>query len=672
MRVSSDSSALRGVFRTVALAAGLLAAVPGSSPGQDDGAFSKRRIDASGPVISAPVRTMNIPDVLHYDLDLWFAMTEETMGGRVSMRLQLTDVQGGGTDRVVVQAAQLTVDSVRIDGAVCSVLVDVPAEEIALIPGNGRLFQEGETLLVVIDYRRLPGLKRPGSRWGYYFFRDSIGIPANLGYTMSEPSDARYWLPCHDDPSDKATADIRATVPEGYVAASNGALLGVVPRGQGRVQWQWRERHPIAPYLLCVTASRFTVSTLPFLRAEADTIPLQYYVWAADSVSTAAYLPTVHAMMTGLSALFGPYPFDKYGMTAIVPFGFGGMEHQTITTMNRYLKTDERVVVHELAHQWWGNLVTCATWPDIWLNESFATYAEALWEEWKGGKTALRSYMVNDLEHFFFGSWLGAVYDPEGQGYNLFDDLVYSKGAWILHTLRGVIGDSAFFGTLHAYRARHAGGNATTDQFRSVVDSVTGTSMAWFFDQWIYGKGWPVYGIRHTERGDSVLVTITQEQQSSWPVFRMPLVLKLIGEGRDSTVTVLNAERSQVYGFLTGFRVDSVALDPENAVLKQVAAQPVSVAETGLPSGFALDQNYPNPFNGTTVLRFEVPAGAAGRVRLLVHDLLGRQVASLHDGEAVAGGHRVVFDASGLASGVYVATLQAGTHRLARPMVLLR
>ncbi len=427
------------------------------------------------------VRGQDPVNVLHYDLSLTLAMTEELMGGRTEIRLVLESVVGGSTDRVILQSAKLQIDSVRINGLLCTVVPDTVAEEIALVAPAGIQFMSGDTLSVRIDYRRLAGVKRPGSRWGYYYFKDSIGIPSHLGYTMSEPSDARFWMPCHDVPTDKATAEIRVTVPAGYVAASNGKLLDVSPAGGDRVQWHWRELHPLAPYLMSITSSRFSISTLPFVRAAGDTIPLQYYTWKADSAQTAQYLPTVHAMMTGLSGLFGPYPFDKYGMTSVVPFGYGGMEHQTITTMNRHLQTDERVVVHELAHQWWGDLVTCATWSDIWLNESFATYSEALWAEIKGGKQALRTYMVNDLEHFYYGSWQGGLYDPEGQGFNLFDDLVYSKGAWVLHTLRGVIGDSAFFRTLHAYRARHAGGNATSLQFQSVVDSVTGTSMSGFF-----------------------------------------------------------------------------------------------------------------------------------------------------------------------------------------------
>ena len=677
MRASKDSSgwwfATFMKERTVRLVLVVVMAVTAVHVhAQDAVPFSKQRPAPAAVSVAGMVHGPDPVNVLHYDLSLTLAMTEELMGGRTEIRLVLENLPAGSTDRVVLQSAKLQIDSVRINGFACTVAPDTIAEEIALVAPAGTQFLSGDTLLVRIDYRRLAGVKRPGSRWGYYYFKDSIGIPSHLGYTMSEPSDARFWMPCHDVPTDKATAEIRVTVPAGYVAASNGKLMGVSQIGGGLVQWHWREIHPIAPYLMCITSSRFSVSTLPFVRAVGDTIPLQYYTWSADSAQTASYLPTVHAMMTGLSGLFGPYPFDKYGMTSVVPFGFGGMEHQTITTMNRYLQTDERVVVHELAHQWWGDLVTCATWPDIWLNESFATYSEALWAEVKGGTPALRTYMVDELEHFYYGSWQGGAYDPEGQGFNLFDDVVYSKGAWVLHTLRGVIGDSAFFRTLHAYRARYAGGNATSLQFQGVVDSVTGTSLSWFFDQWVFGKGWPVYGVQHRQSGDSLLVTITQTQSTSWPVFQMPLDLRFRGAGRDTTVQIWNAARSTVYAFSPGFMPDSVTLDPWNNVLKQVVYQPVSVDEPVVPEDLSLYQNYPNPFNGMTVIRFQAGSGHGAHVRLVVYDVLGREVAVLFDEQGASGERRVSFDASSLSSGVYLYTLQVGARRESRPMLLIR
>ena len=316
----------------------------------------------------------------------------------------------------------------------------------------GQTFSVGDTLRIEISYRRVHGYPRPSSRQGYYFFRDTIGLPANLGYTFSEPSDARFWFPCYDEPWDKATAEMNITVPDGYVAASNGRLLATASNGNGTATWRWREDHQIATYLMCITASRFRVSTFPYVSAQGDTIPLQYFTWQSDSAGAAAFLPTVRQMVSRYSELYGEYPFDKYGMSSIVPFVYLGMEHQTMTTLNRYVQTDPRTVSHELAHQWWGDNVTCGTWADVWLNESFATYSEALWRESTGGFLALKSYMKDTLDGFRFGSWQGAVYDPLGQGFNLFDQVVYSKGGWVLHTLRGVLGDSLFFRSLSAYR----------------------------------------------------------------------------------------------------------------------------------------------------------------------------------------------------------------------------
>jgi len=620
-----------------------------------------------GPILqpSADVRAL---DVLHYDLSVRLAMTDESLGGNMRIKLLLCGGPGTGTDRLVLHAAKLSIDSASVDGQRGTVSIDSLSETIAIQMGTHHY--GGETLEVSIDYRREPGLKRPGGRWGYWFFLDTLGIPANLGYTMSEPSDARFWMPCQDEPWDKATADISITVPAGYMAASNGRLTGTLTNADSTVTWQWEERNPITTYLMCITASRFTVSTLPFVRASGDTIPLQYYVWREDSLETALYLPTVHDMMHELSRVFGPYPFDKYGMTAVVPFSFGGMEHQSITTLNRYFKTDEKVVVHELAHQWWGDLVTCATWPDIWLNESFATYSEAIWAESGGGGTALRSYMKDELEHFYYGSWQGAVYDPEGQGFNLFDDVVYSKGAWVLHTLRGVIGDSAFFRTLAAYRSKYAGRSVTTEGFRAVADSVTGQDLSWFFQQWIYGPGWPVYSMNSGRTGDSLTLTINQLQAAGWPTYRMPIRIRAYGTGRDTTFTVLNDLRAQTFRVPLSFAPDSVVLDPENWILKQVAKPATSVVDEPLPAVLALEQNYPNPFNPVTNIRYHLPAG--GFVRLEVFDLLGARVALLEEGEREAGGHLVVLDGTGLASGVYVCRLSAvGSVRTVR-MLLLR
>jgi aminopeptidase N len=338
--------------------------------------------------------------------------------------------------------------------------------------------------------------------------------------------------------------------------------------------------------------------------------------------------------------------------------------------------------VHELAHQWWGDLVTCATWKDVWLNESFATYAEALWEERKGGRSALRHYMHNALEHFFYGSWQGAPYDPEGQGFNLFDDVVYSKGAWILHTLRGVVGDTAFFRILDRYRGLYAGSTVTTEDLRAVTDTVAGRSMKWFFDQWVYGGGWPMYSSSFTWSADTLSLRVSQEQPQSWPTFTVPLQVRAKSGTEDTVFTITPGGRVHVAKVPLSFAPTSLMLDPDSLVLKQIVTAAGVEALADVPADFWLGQNFPNPFNPTTVIRYQVPVGmggesgvpvpGSGRVRLSVYDMLGREVAMLVDEPKVAGHYSVTFDGSGLSSGMYFVRFQAGGKQAVKSMMLIR
>ena len=623
--------------------------------------------DLKAHLSSSPSSTGPQPfDILHYRLDINLSMVTEFLQGTS----RITLVLNSPVDSVVLNAVRLQLDTVRVDGIQKSIAVNPGTETFTIRLGGIR--NAGDTLHIVISYRRLPDPQRPSSRLGYYFFSTTSvsGLPANLGYTMSEPSDARFWMPCYDEPWDKATPEINATVPVGYVAASNGVLIGTQNNGDTTLTWRWKEDHQIATYLMCVTASQFTIPTIDYQSSDGRTIPIQYYTWKTfteppppsgrgvvqDSAEAAAYLPTVREMVDAFSHLFGEYPFDKYGMTSVVPFGYGGMEHQTLTTLNRYYITDGRVVPHELAHQWWGDLVTCGTWPDIWLNESFATYSEALWNEHLGGFPALKNYMTGSLLHLYYGSWQGAVYDPQGQGFNLFDDVVYSKGAWVLHTLRGVVGDSVFFRSLRAYRQKYEGKSAITDELRAVVDSVAGQDMRWFFNEWIYSPGWPVYAFTYSWPGDSLSLRIFQQQSSSWPTYKMPMWVRIY-HGADSVNTLIqDSLRVQTFKIPLAFRPDSVALDPDAWILKQIVPSTASAGEASLPRTIALEQNYPNPFNPTTVVSYQLPV--VSEVRLVVYDILGREVAVLVNEKQGPGEHEVKFsagsrDGSGLSSGVY-------------------
>lgn len=608
-------------------------------------------------------------DMLKYRLDISLAMVNSNLQGKCSMIMLLKE----NVDSLVLHAVGLSLDTVRVDGIRKSVTMNSSEEQFTIHLNDTRF--TGDTLHVDIHYTRIPGYPRPSSRHGYYFFSDTLpGLPANLGYTFSEPSDARFWFPCYDEPWEKATAEINITVPAGYVAASNGKLQGTVDNGNGTMTWQWREDHQIATYLMCITASRFTVSTIPYVKVNGDTIPLQYFSWATDSAGNAAFLPTIAQMMSCYENLFGAYPFDKYAMSSIVPFVYLGMEHQTMTTLNRYYQRDQRVCSHELAHQWWGDDVTCGTWADIWLNEGFATYSEALWRESTGGATALRNYMRDTLSGFQYASWQGAIYDPLGQGFNLFDQVVYSKAAWVLHMLRGIVGDM-FFPTLRAYRERYAGKSAITNEFKAVVDSMFGYDMTFFFDQWIFGPGWPKYAVDHSWTPDTLTCTIYQLQSTSWPTYKMPVRIDIHGQS-PLTILVVDTARVQSFKVAMSSPPDSVTFDPEGWILKQMVTPPGMVAEGQTPSRFALEQNYPNPFNPSSTIRFSLPSTGtflqSRPVILKVFDLLGREVATLVNAIRPPGEYSVVFDGSGLASGFYTYRLSYGGMQLTRKMMLMR
>jgi hypothetical protein len=258
--------------------------------------------------------------------------------------------------------------------------------------------------------------------------------------------------------------------------------------------------------------------------------------------------------------------------------------------------------------------------------------------------------MRDTLAEFQWASWQGAIYDPVGQGFNLFTRSVYSKGGWVLHTLRGVLGDSVFFRSLRAYRQRYAGKSAITTELKAIVDSVSGTDMSWFFNQWIFGPGWPKYASRHSWTQDTLTLTIYQMQSALWPTYKMPIRFWIYGQ---QTIYAIAMDTARIQSFKVPLSSapDSVVLDPDGWILKQIVFPPNSVGEDGRPLTFQLFQNYPNPFNPTTNIGFRI--SDYGFVSLKVYDVLGQEINTLVNEAKPAGEYTVSFDASNLASGLY-------------------
>jgi len=486
-------------------------------------------------------------------------------------------------------------------------------------------------------------------------------------WSLSEPYGARDWFPCKDHPGDKAdSADIIITCDSILTVGSNGRLVSVEYNNDGTGTYHWQERYPIASYLISVAIGRYTQVHQYFLYTDSDSMDVVHYVLAANEEAAGEGLGKTVDMLRIFSDLFGLYPFikEKYGHADI---GQGGaMEHQTLTSTTTYA---ENVIAHELAHQWFGDMITCRTWPDIWLNEGFAQYSTALYLERKYGADTYWNYIRGEASRARLAE--GSVYvEDTSQVSSLFDgSLVYAKGAMILHMLRHVVGDSLFFNVLYSYAndTSFMFKTASTPDFRSVCERVCGIDLGYFFQQWIYGAGYPRYTLAwdaaRSGGANIVSVSLTQKVNGGEPeYFIMPLDITISGDMTDTTVTVFNDSLSQNFVFSVPFIVKSVELDKQGWVLKNVAEQ--------FMLDYALAQNYPNPFNGPTSIEFQIPRRSS--VRLEIFNILGQNVITLLNETKTMGRYSVQFDGGDLPSGIYICRLSTPSVMLQRKMLLIR
>ncbi len=486
-------------------------------------------------------------DVLHYDLDIEIVPASRWIAGSNTM-----------TVRSLVDG--LTVFYFRLHNAHAIVSLAVDGEpaswsrlnEATIEVTLNRPYRCGEVFRLRVDYEG-----RPVTGNGYIY----------MSSTISEPWFAYLWWPCKDDLGDKTTADLAFTVPAGMTVASNGVLQGVDDVGNDRRRYRWKTEYPTGDHLYCIGAATYNTFGTVWNYVMVS-MPLDFFIFPSsdNTANRQAWLKTVD-MLTAYSDLFGIYPFsaEKYGIYQFSNVWFGGMEHQTMTGQMGF---EESTTAHELAHQWWGDDITCATWHDIWLNEGFATYCEALWFEHKPGSpgaAALHAHMatrrpgnVNDSVYCY------EISDPN----RIFNyDYSYLKAAWVLHMLRHVLGDDTFFACLQEYRSAFAGGTVTTEQFRELLEDCAGRDLGWFFNQWVYRPGAPRYRMgwrEHAVDGRAYLeIYLRQGQSLFWPTYTMPIDLAVTTSGGTRTHVVWNdARREHLLIGLDEGGVSSVVLDP--------------------------------------------------------------------------------------------------------------
>ncbi len=545
-------------------------------------------------------------------------------------------------------------------------------------------YNMGDTFAIDVTYSGLP---RGGGFQAFSFDVNNYGAPVIS--TLSEPYFAQTWWPCKDDPSDKLdSVRITVTVPDQFVVASNGLLESEVTNPGNTKTFIWNERYPITTYLVSLAVSNYTVFADSFEYAPGQFMPIEYYVYPQNYNTAQTAFQLLPDMLAVYSNLYGMYPFinEKYGQAE---FEWGGaMEHQTCTSIGGVSTGWETIYAHELSHQWFGDLVTCHDWGHIWLNEGFAEYSEALWMEAFYGNAAFHTYMNNSLSsgNFTSSTFQDPVYRYDTSNtYYIFAWTVYIKGAWVLHTLRHVVGDSTFFEIMHDYPndPQFAFKDATTEQFRDYCEMKSGMDLDFFFQQWIYEAYYPVYewGYSHYLQGsqDFLHVQIDQKQNLSGynHLYKMPIDLVVsYSNGQKDTLVVWDSLQTQTFEIPINGTPTVVTFDPDKWILKQ--ASQIQVTGIGddidLTSTFELYQNFPNPFNATTWIPFGLDT--SGQVKLEIYDITGRKVRTLIDG-FYQQGDVVKWDGRDdqnrvVASGVYVYQIRFQDRMLSKKMLMVR
>lgn len=483
-------------------------------------------------------------DARHYELH--FLLAPPATDVRALARLQLS------FDRDMEEIALDFHDALRTR----QVLVD--GEPAAFVHEEGKLrvprpTSAGDSVELTVLYAgNLPSAQSQGEPVG--LLSDGFSLVAYL-----EPDGAHHFYPCNDVPSDKATFDLHVAVPPGHFVGASGRLAGA-GIAAGLTRYHWRSDRPMATYLLSLAAGPFRVIQ------RAGPIPILDLAWPDDADEVRESLAAVGPMLEFLEARFGAYPFARYGHV-FTNLPVGGMENQTQTVLGRAagLASDPDLLVHEAAHQWFGNWVSPRTWQDLWLNEGWASYAELLWaEESEGERLArrrLRFWRRAALRAARQESpWTLERPDPA----NLFGVLIYGKGPMVLHLLAEYVGRERFYAAARAYLAEYGGGNASTADMQRVFSESCGIDLGPFFDGWVRGNELPrvQVGLESRPDGEEWSATIRLRQVQDGPVLPFAATVRLSNGKHRQEVAVRCTARETTLEARVPFEPREAVLDP--------------------------------------------------------------------------------------------------------------
>ena len=502
---------------------------------------------------------------------------------------------------------------------------------------------------ISIYYKGVP----PNTGFGSFIQSTHAGAP--IIWTLSEPYGSRDWWPCKNGLDDKADSiDVLITTPIAYKAASNGLLQSetLINGGTKKITW-WKHRYPIASYLVCMATTNYAVFNNS-VQLGSINLPMQTFCYPESLASFQANTPFVLNALQLYHNLFGDYPFikEKYGH---VQFGWGGgMEHQTSTFVTN---AGEGLMAHELAHQWFGDKITCGSWQDIWLNEGFASHLASIYSENKYPLQTLSTRLaeIDNITSVAGGSvW---VDDTTNVGRIFSGRLTYTKGSHLLYMLRWILGDSTFFRGCREYLTdpKLAYSFARTDDLKRHLEQVSGKDLTKFFNDWYKGQGYPSYHVQWTPLGSSY-VRIKMNQTVSHPsvsFFALPVALKFKNATQEKTIVVDNKFNGELFIRNIGFVPDTVLIDPAAWLITR---NNTSQKVPDVANGQNVLQIYPNPVNDRFYVYFRNFSASTAFINLFssTGQLVESKKVSLLNGSEF-----VEMISEPLASGIYVVHVEA-------------
>jgi aminopeptidase N len=619
-----------------------------------------------GPIGTGAPTLLGDTDVLNYTLQLELLLATQTIAGDSTITVRALAPAVSTID--IELASTFNVGAVTA-GPVAGTLAPVSfTRPLSTTPQVMRIaldrpYNAGEQFQVRIVYAGTP---QSGGLGSIIWTTTSAGNP--LICTLSETRFAHTWWPVKENNSDKATGDLSFIVPDTLTVASQGLLVNEDPLPGARKRFRWVTGYPTAPYLFSFSASvynRFsdtwTWTAPPGIGGtqSASTLLLNFIYPSSDTTTNRQQWLFNNQRMTALANLWGVYPFhqEKYGVYQF--FFSGGMEHQTFSGQggSGTIPFGANLSVHELGHQWFGDHVTCATWNDIWLNEGFATYSEALWGEFRPANLGTNGF--NELKLRMSQrrptSVADSVYVYDASTANeariFSNNFSYRKGAWVNHMLRRVMGDTNYFAALRDYLATHGGSTASTADLQAACEARHGAPLGWFFNQWVYGIGAPTYQYawRNVQIGaqNYAEVFIEQTQSAAWPFpsaqgdtpFVMPLELASTIGGSAGAIKVFNDARREHLLVPIAGELTSAALDPDDWVLAVASA--TSTLSAGSKTLVAFPPAPPKVIAATPAPGSTLPVQSTPAITVTVHEALSAGATGAltltRDGQPIAG-----------------------------------